>query len=121
MALDKEEGLSELTSYIVDRFDAGASPVSIVNELANDPEERSSLAPFVNAVHAEWQNVRSKKYKKHLILGLLWMIGGGTLTLVTYNAASPGGTYFIFWGAIIWGAIDFIRGAVGWLRDGFGN
>jgi hypothetical protein len=44
MALDKEEGLSELTSYIVDRFDAGASPVSIVNELANDPEERRSLA-----------------------------------------------------------------------------
>ena len=47
---------------------------------------------------------------KDIIVGLLWCIGGIVVTVVTYNNASPGGTYIIAWGAIIFGGIQFLKG-----------
>ena len=52
---------------------------------------------------------------RRMLIGLLLVVGGGFLTLVTYNAAAPGGTYFVFWGAMIWGGIIILRGVLGWL------
>jgi hypothetical protein len=40
--------------------------------------------------------------------GLLLLVGGGLLTLITYNAASGGGSYFIFYGAMAAGAFDIL-------------
>ena len=45
-----------------------------------------------------------------------WVVGGIVATVATYKAASEGGVYFIFWGAVIFGAIDFFRGLAGWLK-----
>ena len=44
--------------------------------------------------------------------GLIFMTGGAILTAVTYEAAEPGGTYFVFWGAIGIGALSFIGGLI---------
>jgi hypothetical protein len=51
-----------------------------------------------------------EKAKKEMLYGALWCIGG---TLAT--AAQIG---FIFWGAILFGTIQFLRGLVhtGWLK-----
>ncbi len=38
---------------------------------------------------------------------------GILVTLVTYSAAAPGGTYVIAWGAIAWGAVEFFQGLSG--------
>src|SRR5712691_8259123 len=53
-------------------------------------------------------------YKIYMRNGLLWMIGGGILTLGTYVVAKPGGSYYILWGAIVWGMWTFVRGFIGW-------
>jgi len=60
----------------------------------------------------------AEKYKKKMIFGFFWFIGGIIVTAVTYNAAasSPsGGRYFIAWGAILFGFFDMVRGFFGWV------
>jgi hypothetical protein len=45
------------------------------------------------------------------IIGSLWAVGGLLVTLITYlEASQSGGKYVIMWGAIIFGAIQAIRG-----------
>jgi hypothetical protein len=48
--------------------------------------------------------------RKNMISGALWCIGGIIVTVATLNAASNGGTYIIAWGAILFGAVQFIQG-----------
>ena len=46
----------------------------------------------------------------HIIFGMLLLGGGAIATVVTYAMAAPGGTYFVFWGAMLWGGIEVVRG-----------
>jgi hypothetical protein len=47
-----------------------------------------------------------------MFYGAPWCIGGIAVTAVTDQAASNagGGTYIIAWGAILFGAVQFLRG-----------
>jgi len=42
--------------------------------------------------------------------GLLWAGSGLLLTVLTYGAAGPGETYYVFWGAVLYGGWRLIRG-----------
>lgn len=54
--------------------------------------------------------------KKRMIRGLLWLAGGGGISFLLYLQASiEGGFYFVFYGAMIWGAIDFLIGLASWV------
>jgi hypothetical protein len=56
---------------------------------------------------------RSAQGEKLMLHGVLWFVGGGAVTLVSYLAAvnSPGGGhYFIAHGAIIVEIVQFLRG-----------
>jgi hypothetical protein len=49
--------------------------------------------------------------KKNMLYGALWFVGGSIATIVGYSSASSGGgTYLVFWGAIIFGLIQFFQG-----------
>ncbi len=51
--------------------------------------------------------------KKLITGGILWTVGGIVATVVSYSAAasnSGGGTYYLFWGAVIFGLYDLFRG-----------
>jgi hypothetical protein len=55
--------------------------------------------------------------KKNMLVGALWFFGGIVVTVVTYSAASSGGgTYFITWGAILFGGIQLIQGLIQFLN-----
>lgn len=45
-------------------------------------------------------------------VGLLWCIGGIAVTALTYAMASGGGTFIVAWGAVIFGAVQALRGLV---------
>ena len=49
-------------------------------------------------------------------IGALWCVGGIVVTAVTYQVASGGGTYVVAWGAILFGAIQALRGLYRSLR-----
>lgn len=42
--------------------------------------------------------------------GIGWAVLGLVITFITYTMASDGGTYFVFWGLVIYGAYVFLRG-----------
>jgi hypothetical protein len=54
---------------------------------------------------------------KKMFFGALWAIGGTIATIISYNSAAGGGKYFIFWGAIVFGVIDFLVGLSGWISS----
>jgi hypothetical protein len=45
-----------------------------------------------------------------MLYGGLWFFGGLIVTIVSFNAASGGGSYVVAYGAIIFGGIQFFRG-----------
>jgi hypothetical protein len=56
--------------------------------------------------------------KRKMIIGLLFAVGGGVLTIVGLTAAmEQGGTFVIWWGAVIFGLWDFISGMIQWLKN----
>lgn len=54
---------------------------------------------------------------RKMVFGALWAIGGTIATLASYTSSSGGGKYFIFWGAILFGIIDFFVGLNGFVTD----
>jgi hypothetical protein len=65
----------------------------------------------------EGRRAMAKRCRDRMVRGMLWAVGGLLVTAVTYSMASGrGGTYIIFWGAVLFGAIDFFAGFLGWLR-----
>ncbi len=64
------------------------------------------------------KKARREKYKKQMIRGLLWTVGGTIVTCGTLVFASQlGGKYVLFYGAILYGFINLIAGGIGWLTN----
>ncbi|MEW5956176.1 MAG: zinc-ribbon domain-containing protein [Chloroflexota bacterium] len=55
--------------------------------------------------------------QKNMLYGALWCIGGIVVTAASYDAAQPGGTYIIAWGAILFGGLQFLAGVVQYLTS----
>lgn len=47
--------------------------------------------------------------KREMVKGVLWLVAGALVSLIGYAAASDGGSYLVFWGAMAYGAYRFIR------------
>ena len=54
---------------------------------------------------------------RKMIFGALWAAGGTIATVLSYGSASGGGKYFVFWGAILFGAVDFLIGLNGYFSS----
>src|SRR5215216_16135 len=54
---------------------------------------------------------------RKMFFGALWAIGGTIATVIGYNSAGGGGKYIVFWGAILFGAVDFFVGLSGWISS----
>ena len=50
-----------------------------------------------------------------MFFGALITLGAGLITAITYMSAAPGGTYLVFSGAMVLGAIYFLLGLIGWM------
>ena len=125
---EEEAALKQVFEAVADDLAEGKSKEKIVKGLVKQDWPEASAVQFVNNVEQEMNRIKespegrkmlTQKYARHMGYGLLWAIGGTVVTAVTYSAAasSPsGGTYFVAYGAIIYGVIDFFRGLFGWLK-----
>lgn len=91
----------------------GDSATGAANALIDSGLDHDVAAKVVqnvqNFIAAFAQAVKSSG-TKNALFGALWCVGGTAVTVLTYEAASGGGTYVVAWGAILFGAIQTIRG-----------
>lgn len=84
---------------------------------------------FDKKAYENTQSVKNRKSsaavknagKKNILYGAIWCMGGIIVTALTYQAAADnptGGKYVVAWGAIVFGAIQLIRGL---MQSGRGN
>ncbi len=122
---EEERAIAQLSDAVASQLAEGKSRENIVKELLKQEWHEDAAVQFVdniaNAMHeyensSEGRNEIAKRYARHMIYGVLWVVGGTVVTVATYGAASEGGKYVVAWGAIVYGAIDFFRGLWGWLK-----
>ena len=70
---------------------------------AMQPSEDADHNIGFDFMEDEYKRAINNKAKKDMIFGALWCVGGTIATVAQ--------TGFIFWGAIIFGGIQFFRGA----------
>lgn len=82
----------------------------------------SDLRHIDEVANLEYHNNARKavanKHAIHMTIGLLVAVGGCVVTYTTHRAASEnGGSYIIAYGAIAFGAADFLVGLFGWIAN----
>jgi hypothetical protein len=79
-------------------------PSQVIRQLVEGGFEREMATIFVKNIESQINSARKKRAYRDIIFGSLWCFGGIILT-----AAHIG---FIFWGAIVFGGIQIIRGLI---------
>lgn len=76
------------------------------------PPQAAPLTTQPLTAQAQQRNVARERALNEMLLGAAFCIGGSVFTYISYQNAvsSGGGTYFITWGAIVFGAIRFLKG-----------
>lgn len=109
--IDQQEIVNQIYGFTADM---------LYNQKKSIEETKAALienglrAEDVDVVIANLQNQYKQEKReagnKNMLYGALWCVGGLLVTILTYSAASDGGTYVVAWGAVIFGAIQFFKG-----------
>jgi len=126
---EEQKVIEELSEAVAYKLAGGENKEKIVKELMKQGWPKESAVRFVDRIEQdlkqyveqyknspEGRRVMASKYKRHMLYGALWAVGGTLVTAVTYIAASGGGMFIIAWGAIVFGIIEFFVGLFGWLK-----
>jgi hypothetical protein len=118
--------MQALFRTVVQSLGSGQRPQAVARQLQRKGMPRGAANQIVAEASAaldayqkspEGRMALAKRDRGRMTRGLLLAIGGLVITGITYALASgKGGTYYIFWGAVLFGAIDFFAGFLGWLR-----
>ena len=115
--MSKQEALG-LYRYAAGELARNSPPLLVEKLLVSQGTSPEFAHRVVAETNQALKKARRTKSKKRMIRGSLWTVGGIIVTALTYAFASQlGGTYFIFYGAIIFGLIDFFVGLAGWTAD----
>jgi hypothetical protein len=114
---NKQE-LSSLFQYAVLELASNKSHQAVEKLLVGRGTSLETAKAIVKDAQYAVKKARRDKHKKRMTRGLIWTFLGVILTCGTYAFASElGGKYILFYGAIIFGFIDFIVGLIGWLAS----
>ncbi len=76
---------------------------------SDDENETVCRACYIKANQLLMDEAKGQASKEAL-KGVLWFVGALLITLITFLGAEPGGSYYIFWGAMLYGVYRLIRG-----------
>jgi hypothetical protein len=109
---ESEHTIEDLYRFAALEMRKGRGSEDIANSLINRNVEAEKVAVVVKAMRKAESNVLRAAGKKNMLFGALWFVGGVIVTAATYQlvAGAGGGKFIIAWGAIAFGAIQFIRG-----------
>lgn len=112
-ATQDSEMIDKLVRGIVWNFECGIRSEStcedLVKEGFSEPVAREMVEGVRKAIGA--------KHIKGIAIGILLMIVGAVISIWSYSSASEsGGTYYVFYGLIVVGAIWFFPAMYKWVR-----
>lgn len=108
-----QKWIDKVYQYTINKMaNNGVSATQMKEDLINQGLTADDADIVVNKVSQMIKESKKENGKKDMLYGALWCIGGIVVTAITYSAASGGGTYIVAWGAIFWGAIQFIKGLI---------
>jgi hypothetical protein len=121
----KVTAAAELRAEMANRINRGCSVQVLMKELRKQGIAETAATRLITEAEEADTEVEAApdplvlKYERHMVCGILWAVGGTIATVEGYRfaASSPGGgKYIVFWGAIVFGAVDFFRGLFGVIR-----
>ncbi|MDE3247388.1 MAG: hypothetical protein KGO82_01930 [Bacteroidota bacterium] len=80
------------------------TPSQAIHTMVNAGASERDATAAVEDLHGQIITARKKHAEKDMLYGALWCIGGTVLTLADIG--------FIFWGAIVFGGIQFFKGVM---------
>lgn len=107
-----EQMVEAVYRFAAEQMRNGVEPTDIEKRLMEMGLDAEAAALVVNNLKQARSKALKEAGQKNMLFGALWCIGGIAVTALTYQAAAGGGggKYIIAWGAIVFGAIQFIRG-----------
>lgn len=108
--MSQDEVVQALYQFAAEKMRDGASNQQIQAALMEQGVDQESAEIIVSQLSEARDAQLKEAAQKNMMFGALWCIGGIVVTVLTYSAASEGGSYVVAWGAIIFGAIQFFRG-----------
>jgi hypothetical protein len=121
----KKATADDLAMVAVQWLAQGAKEKAVIKVLVKqkvEPEYAADLTARVKTAYDEYlsspmgRSVLSKKYRGQMIWGFIWFAIGLAVTIGTFVAAGSSGTFYIMYGAIIWGIGGLIVGLIGWMK-----
>jgi hypothetical protein len=76
----------------------------VVNDLVSKGLDQHSASLVVSRLIREIADAKQEAARKDMLYGALWCVGGTVLTVANVG--------YIFWGAIIFGGIQFFKGLI---------
>lgn len=109
--VEEQELIQQIYEYAAGLMvDEGKTPEATKAQLIEKGLDEESAAHIVRQLETQIREAKKEQASKDIMYGSLWLVGGLLITIVTYSAASGGGTYVVTWGAIVFGAIQLIKG-----------
>jgi hypothetical protein len=85
------------------------SAVETKSVLINQGLDEESASIVVNNLQQQIRDAKKERANKDMLYGALWCIGGTVATVADFG--------YIFWGAIVFGGIQFFKGLINTLSD----
>jgi len=108
-----EELVQAIYHFAAEQLHNGVAPHNVEKLLIEKGLDAEAAGTVVENLRKARSEALREAGKKNMLYGALWCVGGIVVTVVTYQAAAGGGggSYVVAWGAILFGAIQFFRGA----------
>lgn len=109
--IDQQEIVNQIYGFTADMLYNQKKSIEETKAALIENGLRAEDADVVIAnLQNQYKQEKREAGNKNMLYGALWCIGGLLVTILTYSAASDGGTYVVAWGAVIFGAIQFFKG-----------
>lgn len=109
--IDQQEIVNQIYGFTADMLYNQKKSIEETKAALIENGLRAEDADVVIAnLQNQYKQEKREAGNKNMLYGALWCVGGLLVTILTYSAASDGGTYVIAWGAVIFGAIQFFKG-----------
>jgi hypothetical protein len=114
---DDSQLVQQVYQYAAQQMGAGKSDAQIEALLLAKGLNEEAAQTVVSELRPEFRKAHKAAAKKDMLHGGLWFGGGLLVTGITYSMATEGGSYFMTWGAIIFGGFQFFKGLVRSMQD----